>query len=78
MPHTSPPAVISRLPRLLRQRGMTWAELGRRAQLTRTQLARLGDQHANPRLLVADRIARALELPVESIWQLGGTRRETS
>ena len=78
MPHTSPPAVISRLPRLLRQRGMTWAELGRRAQLTRTQLARLGDQHANPRLLVADRIARALELPVESIWQLGGTPRETS
>jgi len=57
---------------------MTWAELGRRAQLTRTQLARLGDQHANPRLLVADRIARALELPVESIWQLGGTPRETS
>ncbi len=68
--------VISRLPRLLRQRGMTWTELGRRTQLTRTQLARLGGRHANPRLAVADRVADALGLPVEAIWRLAETPRE--
>ena len=75
MPHPSPPAVISRLPGLLRRRGITWTELGRRTRLTRAQLARLGDRHANPRLAVADRVAAALGMPVESIWRLAETPR---
>ncbi len=69
MPHPSP-VVVNRLPRLLRQRGMTWTELGRRTLLSRAQLARLGDRHGNPRLVVADRVAAALGLPIESVWHL--------
>lgn len=73
MPHPSPPVVVSRLPHLLRQRGMTWTELGRRTLLSRAQLARLGGRHANPRLVVADRVAAALGVPVEAVWRLAAT-----
>lgn len=76
MPHASPPAVANRLPGLLRRRGITWTELGRRTRLSRSQLARLSDPRANPRLVVADRVAAALGLPVESIWRLIETSRE--
>jgi DNA-binding phage protein len=55
---------------------MSWTELGRRAQLSRAQLARLGDRYGNPRLVVADRVAAALGVPVESIWRLVETRRD--
>lgn len=70
MPHPTPPVVLSLLPCLLRQRGMTWRELGRRTLLSRAQLARLSDRHANPHLVVADRVAAALGVSVESVWQL--------
>jgi len=64
------PTVVNRLPRLLRQRGLTWTELSRRTLLSRGHMARLRAVDANPRLAVAQRIAAALDLPVESVWQL--------
>lgn len=70
MPPRSGPAVTNRLPRLLRQRGLTWTELGRRTLLSRGHMARLHARDANPRLGVAERVAAALDVPVESVWEL--------
>lgn len=70
MPRRSSPAVINHLPRLLRQRGLTWTELARRTLLSRGHMARLHARDANPRLVVAQRVAAALDVPVESVWQL--------
>jgi transcriptional regulator with XRE-family HTH domain len=64
------PAVVNRLPDLLRERGITWTELGRRTLLSAGHLARLRARDANPRLAVAERIAVVLDLPVESLWRL--------
>jgi transcriptional regulator with XRE-family HTH domain len=62
--------VINRLPRLLRERGISWTELGRRTLLSPGHLARLRVPDANPSLAVAERIAAVLDVPVESVWQL--------
>jgi transcriptional regulator with XRE-family HTH domain len=70
MTSRSAPGVVNRLPRLLRERGITWTELGRRTLLSAGHLARLRAGDANPRLAVAERIALALDLPVESLWRL--------
>ncbi len=70
MPSRARPAVTSRLPRLLRQRDITWTELARRTLLSRGHMARLHARNANPRLVVAERVAAALDVPVESVWQL--------
>jgi transcriptional regulator with XRE-family HTH domain len=70
MPSRARPAVTSSLPRLLRQRGITWTELGRRTLLSRGHLGRLHARDANPRLAVAERVAAALDVPVESVWRL--------
>jgi transcriptional regulator with XRE-family HTH domain len=64
------PAVTNRLPLLLRQRDVTWTELARRTLLSRGQLTRLRVRDANPRLAVAQRVAAALDVPVESVWRL--------
>ncbi len=64
------PAVVSRLPRLMRLRGVSWTELRRRTLLPPAQLARLRSRDANPRLGVAERVAAALGVPVEAVWQL--------
>ena len=64
------PAVSSRLPLLLRQRDITWTELARRTSLSHGQLTRLRVRDANPRLAVAQRVAAALDVPVESVWRL--------
>jgi transcriptional regulator with XRE-family HTH domain len=66
------PVVVNHLPRLLRQRGITWTELARRTLLSRGALERLRARGANPRLVVAERVAAALDLPVESVWELAG------
>jgi hypothetical protein len=63
-----PPAVVNRLPLLLARRGMSWGELARRTLLAPRLLARLRAPAANPRLVVAERIAAALDLPVEALW----------
>ena len=64
------PTVVNRLPHLLRERAITWTELGRRTLLSAGHLARLRAGDANPRLAVAERVALALDLPVESLWRL--------
>jgi len=64
------PGVINRLPRLLRERGISWTELGRRTLLPPGHLARLHAPDANPSLAVAVRIAAVLDVSVESVWQL--------
>jgi hypothetical protein len=64
----------NRLPGLLRQRGLTWGELARRTLLPAARLRRLGAAQANPRLGVAQRVAAALDLPLEAVWTLGRRR----
>lgn len=66
--HRTSLTVTNRLPALLRQRGMTWGEFGRRTMLPRRLLVRLRAPHANPRLATAERVAAALDLSVEEIW----------
>ena len=67
-----PVRVENRLPALLAHRGMPWGELARRTLLPASLLARLRAPDANPRLAVAERIAAALGVPVETLWRLGG------
>jgi len=55
---------------LLRERAMSWSELGRRTLLPARLIARLRQADANPRLAVAERVAAALGVPVEAIWRL--------
>jgi hypothetical protein len=66
--HRTSPVVRNHLPALLRQRGMTWGEFGRRTLLPRRLLVRLRTPHANPRLAVAERVATTLGVPIEEIW----------
>jgi hypothetical protein len=69
-PRRPPPAVRNALPAVLARRGVTWGELARRTLLPHRLLARLRAPDANPRLAVAERVAAALDLPVESLWTL--------
>ena len=66
---------MNRLPALLARRGMTWGELARRTLLPAALLGRLRAPGANPRLSVAERVAAALGVPVESVWALDPRRR---
>jgi hypothetical protein len=75
MPVYSAPRVVNRLPALLARRGMPWGELARRTLLPAPLLGRLRAAGANPRLAVAERIAEALGVPVESVWALAARRR---
>ncbi len=68
MARRPPPKVVNRLPLLLARRGMSWGELERRTLLPPRLLARLRTPTANPRLVVAERIAATLDLPVEAVW----------
>jgi len=68
MTRRPPPAVVNHLPALLEREGLSWGELERRTLLPPRLLARLRTPAANPRLVVAERIAVALGLPVEAIW----------
>jgi hypothetical protein len=62
--------VVNHLPAILRRRGIAWGELRRRTLLPAPVLRRLRRRGANPRLLVAERVASALDLPVERLWML--------
>src|SRR5437879_13353800 len=64
VPRRPPPAVVNRLPGLLRRRSISWGELGRRTLLPSRLLARLQAPAANPRLGVAYRVAAARGLGV--------------
>jgi transcriptional regulator with XRE-family HTH domain len=68
------PRVINHLPRTLRRRGVTWGDLARRTLLSPGQLSRVRGSSANPRLVVAERVAAALGVPIEEIWQLAPPR----
>jgi hypothetical protein len=68
MARRPPAAVVNRLPILLGRYGMSWGELERRTLLPSRLLARLRVPGANPRLVVAERIAAALGVPVEAVW----------
>jgi hypothetical protein len=70
MARRSPPAVTNRLPGVLVRRGIGWGELSRRTLLPPALLARLRAPGANPRLAVAERVAAALDVPVEEIFSL--------
>jgi len=61
---------VCRLSALLRDRGITWSDLGRRAGLGPGVVRRLRAPHANPKLTIAYRVAEALGVPVEVLWRL--------
>jgi len=67
-------AVVNHLPALLRRRGVSWGELGRRTLLPARLIARLRAPGVNPRLAVAERVAAALDVPVERLWRLAAHR----
>jgi len=73
---TRAPAVVNQVPRLLARRGIAWGELARRTLLPAAIIARLRAPDANPRLLVAERVAAALGVPVETLWTLATRRRQ--
>ena len=62
------PTVTNHLPAFLDQHGIPWGELARRTLLPPRLVARLRAPHANPRLVVAERVAAALAVPVEQLW----------
>gem|GEM_PF-1312252 len=62
--------VTSRLARVLAMRGISWAELARRTLLSPATIGRLRRADADPPLPVAERVAAALDLPIERLWQL--------
>lgn len=62
--------LVNRLPTVLSRRGMSWGELGRRTLLPARLVTRLRAPDANPRLAVAERVAAALDVPVERLWTL--------
>ena len=67
--------VVNRVPRLLARRGIPWGELARRTLLPGAVVARLRAPDANPRLVVAERVAAALGVPVEALWTLAARRK---
>jgi hypothetical protein len=66
--------VTNRLPAVLATTGVSWSELGRRTLLPPRLVRRLRAPDANPRLAVAERVAGALGVPVETIWRLAPAR----
>ena len=68
MPQRPAPAITNHLPAFLDQQGISWGELARRTLLPPRLVARLRAPHANPRLVVAERVAAALAVPVERLW----------
>ena len=63
-------AVVCRAAEVVRQQGWSWAALARRTGLPVAVLRRLRVADANPPLLVAERIARALDVSIETLWSL--------
>ena len=66
-------AVHNRLAAVLTGLGVTLGELVRRTMLPARTLARVRAPHANPPLRVAERIARALDVRVETLFVLAGS-----
>jgi DNA-binding XRE family transcriptional regulator len=47
-----------------------WSALARQTGLPPQVIRRLRDPRANPSLAVAEQVARALDLPIEALWEL--------
>lgn len=62
--------MVNLVPAVLRERGLTWGELARRAVLPPHRLARLRAPGANPPLALAERVAATLGVPIERLWRL--------
>lgn len=71
---TRTPVVVNRVPGILARRGIAWGELARRTLLPGAMIARLRTPDANPRLVVAERVAATLGVPVETLWTLSPRR----
>jgi len=71
---TRAPVVVNQVPSALSRRGIPWGELARRTLLPGAMIARLRAPGANPRLVVAERVAAALGVPVETLWTLAARR----
>ena len=63
-------AVICRAAEVVRQQDWGWATLARRTGLPLHVLHRLRQSDTNPPLAVAERVARALDVPIEALWTL--------
>ena len=59
---------------VLARHGIAWGELARRTLLPGAIIARLRAPDANPRLVVAERVAAAFGVPVETLWTLAARR----
>ena len=68
--HSDASRIVNGLPALLARRGMSWGELARRTLLPPRLLARLRAPAANPRLVVAERVAAAVGASVEELWDV--------
>ena len=74
-PPPDPIAVLgARVRELRRDRGLTLKELGREARLSYPFLSQLERGLARPSMSSVERIARALDVPVSTLWR--GPRRE--
>ena len=73
--HAEPNRVVNGLPALLARRGLSWGELARRTLLPPRLLARLRAPGANPRLVVAERVASAVGASIEDVWDVVPHRR---
>lgn len=63
------------LPGALAKRGVSFGELARRARLSVPVVARLRATHSNPSLDVVERLAAALDRPVEALFRLQAVGR---
>ena len=72
--HSEAIRVVNGLPALLARRGMSWGELARRTLLPPRLLARLRGPAANPRLVIAERVAAAVGASVEELWTVSPAR----
>ena len=62
--------VICRVVEVVAQQGGGWTALTRRTGLPRHVIQRLRRADANPSLLVAQRVAHALDVTIETLWQV--------
>ena len=62
--------VVCRAMEIVQHQGGDWSVLARRAGLPAHVVRRLRRPHTNPSLAVAERVANALDVPIEALWRL--------
>ena len=58
--------------RIRQKQGLTQREVGLRARLATSYISRIENGHIQPTMTTLSRLARALEIPVAGIFQVGG------